>query len=74
MSYGNYVNWKEKPIIVSLATKDLGIWEIPFPATTICPETKIGIDCLNYTAALQARRKGLTLNETEFVKFRFTMV
>lgn len=71
MSYRNYVNWKEKPIIVSLATKDVGIWEIPFPATTICPETKTRIDCLNYTEALKNRKAGIPLDETQKQYFEY---
>ncbi|KAL3273914.1 hypothetical protein HHI36_015341 [Cryptolaemus montrouzieri] len=66
MSYGNYVNWREKPILVSLATKDMGIWEIPFPATTICPETKILTDCINYTQAMKDWKNGTSLdNQTK---------
>ncbi|KAK9883366.1 hypothetical protein WA026_001539 [Henosepilachna vigintioctopunctata] len=65
MSYGNYTNWKEKPILVSLATKDQGIWEIPFPATTICPETKYSMECLNYTKAMKEHKKGILTDEQE---------
>lgn len=71
MSYQNWVNWKEKPILVSLATQDLGIWEIPFPATTICPETKITNTCLNYTVTLReyVNGKNLTGEEKQFFDY-----
>ena len=29
------------PVIVSFAEKSTPVWEIPFPAITICPETKV---------------------------------
>lgn len=32
--------WHSEPLIVSLTDKPEPIWEIPFPAITICPETK----------------------------------
>lgn len=35
-----YVKWIETPVIVSFSEKSTPIWNIPFPAVTICPETK----------------------------------
>ena len=35
-----YFKWKESPIILSFAEKSTPVWEIPFPAVTICPVTK----------------------------------
>ncbi|XP_075167592.1 pickpocket protein 28-like [Haematobia irritans] len=35
-----YVRWYESPVIVSFSEKSTPIWNIPFPAVTICPETK----------------------------------
>lgn len=36
---------------VSFKEKSTPIWEIPFPAVTICPETKTKKDYLDFTAA-----------------------
>lgn len=33
--------WYESPVIVHFASRSTPIWEIPFPAITICPETKL---------------------------------
>ncbi|XP_073833308.1 pickpocket protein 28-like [Musca autumnalis] len=32
--------WRERPVIVSFSEKSVDISKIPFPAVTICPETK----------------------------------
>ncbi|KAL3273928.1 hypothetical protein HHI36_015353 [Cryptolaemus montrouzieri] len=49
---------KTSPVLVSLATNEMSISEIPFPAVTICPETKISRRCLNYSEILKKRRAG----------------
>ncbi|EDW80549.1 uncharacterized protein Dwil_GK11507 [Drosophila willistoni] len=35
-----YTKWTETPVIVSFAEKSTPVWNIPFPAVTICSETK----------------------------------
>uniref|UniRef100_A0A182PBQ5 Pickpocket n=1 Tax=Anopheles epiroticus TaxID=199890 RepID=A0A182PBQ5_9DIPT len=35
-----YRKWEQTPVIVSFAEKTTPVWQIPFPAVTICPETK----------------------------------
>ncbi|CAG9766004.1 unnamed protein product [Ceutorhynchus assimilis] len=35
-----YQKWENSPVIVSFATRETPIHEIPFPAVTICPEIK----------------------------------
>lgn len=44
-----YTKWDQSPVIVSFAEKSTPVWEIPFPAVTICPETKTKMDFLNFT-------------------------
>lgn len=43
--------WDQSPVIVSFAEKSTPIWEIPFPAVTICPETKAKQSVFNFTEA-----------------------
>ncbi|KAL3273921.1 hypothetical protein HHI36_015347 [Cryptolaemus montrouzieri] len=57
--------WITTPVLVTLATKETSIHQVPFPAVTICPETKISRSCLNYTETLKKRRRGDVL-EVEF--------
>uniref|UniRef100_A0A1B0AX56 Uncharacterized protein n=1 Tax=Glossina palpalis gambiensis TaxID=67801 RepID=A0A1B0AX56_9MUSC len=35
-----YIKWNETPVIVSFSEKSTPVWNIPFPAVTICTETK----------------------------------
>lgn len=35
-----YVDWQQSPVIVTFSDKPTPVWKIPFPAVTICPETK----------------------------------
>lgn len=45
-----YKKWEVAPVIVTFATKETPIYEIPFPAVTICPEQTVPI---NITALVQ---------------------
>ncbi|KAH8375195.1 hypothetical protein KR200_002252 [Drosophila serrata] len=41
--------WNNNPVIVSFAEKSTPVWEIPFPAVTVCPETKTRRSIFNFT-------------------------
>uniref|UniRef100_T1GJ31 Uncharacterized protein n=1 Tax=Megaselia scalaris TaxID=36166 RepID=T1GJ31_MEGSC len=41
--------WKNNPVIVSFAEKSTPVWQIPFPAVTVCPETKARQTVFNFT-------------------------
>jgi len=45
--------WDQSPVIVSFAEKSTPVWQIPFPAVTICPETKAKQTIFNFTNAFQ---------------------
>lgn len=44
-----YEKWQDSPVIVSFAEKSTPVWQIPFPAVTICPETKAMMKYVNFT-------------------------
>jgi acid-sensing ion channel, other len=44
-----YVKWQLSPVIVSFAEKSTPVWQIPFPAVTICPETKAKKSFIDFT-------------------------
>lgn len=47
----NLINkWEQSPVIVSLSERSTPVWQIPFPAVTICPESKANISMLNFTS------------------------
>jgi len=43
--------WNNNPVIVSFAEKSTPVWEIPFPAVTVCPETKTRRAVFNFTGS-----------------------
>ncbi|XP_037032179.1 pickpocket protein 28-like [Bradysia coprophila] len=51
-----YIKWDESPVIVAFAEKSTPVWKIPFPAVTICPETKAEVTKLNLTDVFQRTR------------------
>lgn len=64
-----YENWQNAPVIVSFATKPTSIYDIPFPAVTICPETKTSKMYINYTELRTIKKKSNngTLSEEQWV-------
>nr|XP_015833861.1 PREDICTED: pickpocket protein 28 isoform X1 [Tribolium castaneum] len=64
MIYNIYKKWDKSPVIVTFATKETAIYEIPFPAVTICPETKSDKSKFDFAAAVK-RRKQATTNTKE---------
>lgn len=44
-----YSKWDETSVIVSFAEDLIPVWQIPFPAITICPTTKVNITQMNIT-------------------------
>lgn len=67
--YNVYVKWVLSPVIVSFAEKSTPIWEIPFPAVTICPETKTYMKKLNFTDVWNAKRIGPTQDLEKAAEF-----
>ncbi|XP_053675517.1 pickpocket protein 28-like [Anopheles nili] len=63
MIYKAYVKWNQAPIIVTFSEKTTPVWEVKFPAVTICPETKVPSAKLNFTAEINAL-SDVTLNRT----------
>ncbi|XP_068896266.1 pickpocket protein 28-like isoform X2 [Tenebrio molitor] len=45
--YLTFKRWKTNPIFISFTSKPL--WEVPFPAVTVCPENQVKRRSYNYT-------------------------
>lgn len=60
-----YIKWQETPVIVSFAETSTPVWQIPFPAVTICPETKVSKEELDFSEAF---RKLKTLKNNQTIK------
>ncbi|XP_055708837.1 pickpocket protein 28-like [Phlebotomus papatasi] len=60
--------WDDTPVIVTFADKSTFVWQIPFPAVTICPETKVKTEYLNFTKVFKKIFKDEeNLTSTDFV-------
>ncbi|XP_052861434.1 pickpocket protein 28-like [Anopheles cruzii] len=63
--------WMEKPLIVSFSPSSNPVWKMPFPAITICPQTRIDADRFNVTEVfLRLRRNHSLLSDQEWVRLR----
>ncbi|KFB52407.1 AGAP010967-PA-like protein [Anopheles sinensis] len=49
MIFKAYIKWDQSPIIVSFSERTTPVREVQFPAITICPETKVPAEQLNFT-------------------------
>uniref|UniRef100_A0A182KHA8 Pickpocket n=1 Tax=Anopheles christyi TaxID=43041 RepID=A0A182KHA8_9DIPT len=48
-----YKKWDLEPVVVTFGEKPVPVFTIPFPAVTICPETKVRKKDLDFTIAYQ---------------------
>ncbi|XP_049539274.1 pickpocket protein 28-like [Anopheles darlingi] len=66
-----HLRWQEKPLIVSFSSRTIKVWQIPFPAITICPQTRIAADIFNVTEVYHRQRRNRSLvTETEWNQLR----
>ncbi|ENN81697.1 hypothetical protein YQE_01903, partial [Dendroctonus ponderosae] len=67
-----YEKWNDSPVIVSFDTRETKLDSIPFPAVTICPETKSVTSKFNYIDVmlkLKGRKVDANITEIE-VQFK----
>ncbi|RZC35740.1 ASC domain containing protein [Asbolus verrucosus] len=59
-----YKKWERSPVIVNFANRGTPIYKIPFPAVTICPESKtVGEAQFNFTRLLLKKQQNLLTPE-----------
>ncbi|XP_035900497.1 pickpocket protein 28-like [Anopheles stephensi] len=62
--------WRRDPVVVTFAEKPTPIYDIPFPAVTICPITKVKSSVLNFTAVYKSVVDGSgNITEEEYDRF-----
>lgn len=61
--YTMWCTWMESPVIISFDHKPLSMSEIPFPAMTICSDTKTKVNIFNYTRVYRLMTKLEVNNE-----------
>ncbi|GLG96277.1 Sodium channel protein Nach [Gryllus bimaculatus] len=54
------------PVIVAMDKRQRAVWEIPFPAVTVCPETKMNAKLFNYTDVVLRGWSGNITDEEMF--------
>lgn len=47
--FDTFSKWERFPVIVTFAEQSTRIWDVPFPAVTICPQMKAKQTVFNYT-------------------------
>ncbi|RZB38942.1 ASC domain containing protein [Asbolus verrucosus] len=65
MIYTIYEKYETSPVIVTFATKETPIYKIPFPAVTICPETKSTKEKFSFKGVLQKKLNNENVNSAE---------
>ncbi|XP_031352525.1 pickpocket protein 28-like [Photinus pyralis] len=60
-----YQKWQLSPVIVTFASQETPISQIPFPAVTLCPEAKFDPEVFNFTHAMLMEQSGLKLNKQD---------
>lgn len=65
LMHSAYDKWQTSPVIVTFDERTTPVWEIPFPAITICPDTKVPSRQLNYTHASHLINEGHEAQVTE---------
>lgn len=57
--------WSASPVVISYDTELAPIWAVPFPAVTICPQTKTKVEYMNITELYLEMYNGLELSEQQ---------
>lgn len=63
--YAVYKKWDTSPVIVTFATRGTPMYSIPFPAVTVCPESKSIQNLFNFTRILQKKEDRIGLSDLE---------
>ncbi|KAH1025393.1 hypothetical protein HUJ05_010128 [Dendroctonus ponderosae] len=62
-----YRKWESSPIIVSFSTREKPIYEIPFPAVTICPESKSASKRYSHSTIIKRLMRYRNLTQEEYI-------
>ncbi|GLG96288.1 Pickpocket protein 28 [Gryllus bimaculatus] len=66
-----WVRWRAAPIIVALDEGSRPIWNVPFPAVTVCPINKINASKFNFS---DVSRRALQDNATDEEKLKLSEI
>ncbi|XP_029721589.2 pickpocket protein 28-like [Aedes albopictus] len=63
-----YYKWSMNPVMITYTQSMFPLWEVPFPAVTICPTTKVRVEDLNLTDMLIRVQRKETIGSDEYEK------
>lgn len=58
MTYMGYQKWENNSVVITYATRSLHMWQIPFPAVTICPVTKSRREAFDFEGTYDELNQG----------------
>ncbi|XP_045451428.1 pickpocket protein 28-like [Melitaea cinxia] len=58
-----WMKWNDSPVIVTFAETSTPVWQIPYPAVTLCAEMKVKQTSFNYTEYYNLKRKPTNVEE-----------
>lgn len=61
-----YYKWSMNPVMITYTQSMFPLWEVPFPAVTICPTTKVRVEDLNLTDMLIRVQRKETIGSDEY--------
>ncbi|CAH1099297.1 unnamed protein product [Psylliodes chrysocephalus] len=64
-----WTKWDQSPVLVSFAKSPTPVWQVPFPAVTICSETKTRQTVYNFTNAFDQFIHGENMTVEEMKRF-----
>ncbi|GLG96278.1 Pickpocket protein 11 [Gryllus bimaculatus] len=50
--------WRDSPVIIAMDERQRAVWDIPFPAITVCPKTKMRATLFNFSQAYDRVKNG----------------
>lgn len=65
LTVNTWRKWSNNPVFVSFAEEPTPVWEVPFPAVTICSESKYREDVFKYSEAVSKFYNNMTLTADE---------
>lgn len=65
----SYFKWQTSPVIVTFATRETAIWDVPFPAITICPEVNAHPKVFNYSDVYMKYKRKQNTTDNEDIYF-----
>ncbi|RZC41709.1 ASC domain containing protein [Asbolus verrucosus] len=66
-----YKKWEQSPVIINFANTGTPTYEIPFPAVTVCSESKSDEDAFNYTKIMHKIIEKEILEPLEITRFEY---